>query len=1855
MSLVPGGRADLLRTVEQAGVDVQRFAAAALGYGESEVLVWPDEAVDEVLIRDTPDYEPLPLEPADEDLNDDQPEQRKFVETIDPEPGPFWQAERLQVIEQAADSQSKLSDQHDSAFDDEALTVDLSELEAGTVSRQIGFRPLGSQHEVLTKLRKRITTVSEGSAIDVRRVVDRVSRGEFIYELPRLGRRVWGRELTVIQDRSSRLLPYIFDQDAVYRWLCRAFPEDAITLVRVSEGTRRPVIVLPIEHYGHPYTPEPGSTVVALGDLGTLHATDRNAVNAWTQFGRSLRQHEVRTFAFVPTLKEFMPAALTDCWDVVEWQSRSTSQHADRDTGARRLLRLASLAIRLEPGLLRELRWLLPEGKADAGLEALVWQNDAIGQPHALGATFDPVAADRLQATIDDEDPDLVRQARAVIYQSHRHLPQEIRLEEVLRLGKSRQHLLEDPRLYDYAEAWVRREIDQLPADWEEAGRYSADRKWALRFTSRLPAQAWHDPRLEQKYRTLVRRASRAEPHVKPPVALQPKDLASTEPESQWHVIIQDEQLSFREKATDELAPPPDTVATLRCRSPNIKLLETEDSRSNFDINRDFWADGKPPEWASAWGIDEFGPWAEFQISKSDDKSKKPGQGSPWIESAAAIGGLTIPQRPDGIRETRPDNVTVTQRMRWVAAGTFLMGSPEDEPGRYDNEGPQHEVTISRGFWIFDSPVTQQLWGTVMGENPGRFKTDDRPVENVSWHQCQDFGERLSELMDGFESTLPTEAEWECACRAGCELTTYAGAMPNLAEAHIVLNQIAWYIGNSTYKSDFDYGLDRQRLTGLNVLENESGGKIGTHPVKQKRPNKWGLYDMLGNVLEWCADTWDERTYGRGDCRDPLSNSSDASAVRVVRGGGWSSDARYVRAAYRYWNAPENRNNLIGFRCRVLSSEPSQAAADQAGQGGSPQRAESGRSPTTEPGGDSEHATEVRLTTRFPDAGTDYELSEQSGVLLLAVTPEFAASDSDFGTTEYEIFTRIRDAEFNLVVVDLTNLDIFNSVFLALLYRIWNHVHLEGKFVVVTGNSLVNEIMHATRCDNIFTIVESLEDAERSLNTARDTSHQRQTKPAEPLEQLSAPQIVRDSSRKRLGGQRFLEVLNSIPLEDLPKPEWASDWGRDDFGLWAEFVIEETPIRGRIAGAGHGTPFLRNQGRTSVKQRLRLIPPGTFLMGSPDGDDEADGDEKPQHKVTISQAFWMFDSPCTQALWNAVTGDTPSRYKGGDRPVEQISWEDCQKFSKQLSAKFADMELSLPTEAEWEYACRAGTTETRYGEIDQVAWYSQNSSLETHFVREKLPNQWGLFDTLGNVYEWCRDVWCRDYTDESVSDPFHDGEASADRVIRGGSWGYGAGYVRAAYRVKGSPGNRSSNVSFRCRVRELRIQQAVELAAAEELRVETLESRESAGTAMALDSGPSALASPARAAWINLLNSDSDQTAIPQSPVVRIVTDVEELTLRQIQKPSWASAIGRDHFGLWCEFEIASDAWKELGVAKFDDEDQPPEPLDEPAKSVSLSLRSNVGVVTQRLRWIPPGQFMFGSPKGEPGRRDEYEFEPTQQIVESGFWMFDTPCTQELWTAVMGNNQSFFKSPTRPVETVSWNACQEFLDRLAEQCPGKGFEFELPSELEWEYACRAGTTEATYAGPMEILGERNALILDSISWYGGNCGIEFDSPFGWATTDWQENQYEFKAGGTHRVAMKRANAWGLFDTLGNVYEWCVDVWRNSDSESKEVAVPASAYRVVRGGSWDGHASYVRAAYRTVRSCGSGSGNVGFRCRVRELKPQQGGSVRGAARAERRSSKAEPGKHSAATSEAPNTDEPAKGLIGGIVDRFRGKK
>ena len=267
-----------------------------------------------------------------------------------------------------------------------------------------------------------------------------------------------------------------------------------------------------------------------------------------------------------------------------------------------------------------------------------------------------------------------------------------------------------------------------------------------------------------------------------------------------------------------------------------------------------------PPEWADAWGIDERSPFpfVEFDLSPS-----------------------------------------TMMRLRWVPPGRFLMGSSAEEVERLENEGPQHWVQLSSGLWLAETPCTQAQWRAIMGKHPVGFADDEqRPVVQVSWEDCETFCKVLNAQRQGMRARLPTEAEWEYACRAGTVTEFNLGT-------NVTPEQVN-YDGNYPYVGGVK-GQYRQKMVPAGTLAH----------------NAWGLYEMHGNVWEWCADWFGP--YAAEEQQDPAGAA--AGQFRVIRGGGWYSFARSCRSAYRFRFEPGDRGDNLSFRLAADNAEVSQAGA----------------------------------------------------------------------------------------------------------------------------------------------------------------------------------------------------------------------------------------------------------------------------------------------------------------------------------------------------------------------------------------------------------------------------------------------------------------------------------------------------------------------------------------------------------------------------------------------------------------------------------------------------------------------------------------------------------------------------------------------------------------------------------------------------------------------------------------------------------------------------------------------------------------------------------------------------------------
>ena len=765
--------------------------------------------------------------------------------------------------------------------------------------------------------------------IDVDALVDRIGRGVPVHRVPRRSRRLRAPRVVVVFDRAERLIPFWRDQLEVFehlrgelgahgvghRWWRREPPWRGADdeLVAAVDPTL-----------------EEGDVVLVLGDLGYYQSmgsgtreptpgepeppeipSDGGLSGAWVRLGEALRRHGVCAATLLPVPSVRWRPEVIGPWVAIDWCEPDRVApgvplgSAERDARRDRLLALVSWTQRLEPALLREVRLCLPATEADAGTEADVWNYEEPGRPedvqrHPAGLLVSDELRRRMHAqlrSVIEQRPQLVRRVVDVVRQHHAGLARELWLDEVRGLLSIDDTLVQElfegsggvtPSERQEVIEWTYKVRAYLNAGHRGGLGPSIDlQHWLRLFLDGQTREVWTHTDWGQALTDTwdLLGAGISDRDVPPGLDLRRLRPPPESVKEQRFVVAQrgDELRVGAEDVVDERRGSPLGTVVARARrlqvGSRVHVLSDDDIPviplpegpsivlSTDRVERVVLRCEPKPAWAHAMGRDRYGLWATLRVKD------------------------------------------VEQRMRWIAPGRFMMGSPGSEPGRGDDEGPQHEVTLTWGFWLADTPCTQALWQVVMGENPSRFRSPQRPVEKVSWHAVQGFLARL-EQGGGDEHSyrwcLPTEAQWEYACRAGTTTATHAGPIEILGDNNApVLDDIAWYGGNSGVDYDLDEFADSSEWPEMQYPHT----RAGTRDVGLKQPNQWGLYDMLGNVYEWCADV--HREYQATAVQDP---SQYSGPDRVSRGGSWFSYARFVRAVVRYWGVPGYRDDFLGFR-----------------------------------------------------------------------------------------------------------------------------------------------------------------------------------------------------------------------------------------------------------------------------------------------------------------------------------------------------------------------------------------------------------------------------------------------------------------------------------------------------------------------------------------------------------------------------------------------------------------------------------------------------------------------------------------------------------------------------------------------------------------------------------------------------------------------------------------------------------------------------------------------------------------------------------------------------------------------------
>ncbi len=849
-------------------------------------------------------------------------------------------------------------------------------------------------------------------------------------------------------------------------------------------------------------------------------------------------------------------------------------------------------------------------------------------------------------------------------------------------------------------------------------------------------------------------------------------------------------------------------------------------------------------------------------------------------------------------------------RLALIPPGRFTMGSPADEAYHMVDEQTR-EVALTVPFYLAACEVTSAQWGRLMGTPDG----GEEPASDCTWYDALAFCNALSEAeglapvyrlsaverdasgaivaaevawlgprRDGYR--LPTEAEWEYACRAGSGAMTWAGDFDEEDHAER-LERVAWYFGNTEEK----------------------------RPVGRTRPNPWGLYDTHGNVWEWCWDVYSAPIGVPPPAADPLGPLQ--GAFRCARGGGYQALAEQLRAANRAREEPGARFPWVGLRvARSVPPEPELSSLQTAAAEllGLPalERGPSGVDLALVPAGSFIRGSAERagagpphevvlgrpfllalteLTqlqwhhalggapSRFPAAGasapvesvTWYDalalcnaLSEQAGLPPFYILDEVVRDEAGNITS-----ARVRRESLDSPGYRLPTEAEWEYACRGCEQEPWSAVSASAKSLAGvawhTGNAdvawegwsgaeltpprpLASLGPHPVGSlaaspwgfhDLLGNIFEWTWDAQGSYPTAR------QRDPTGPWDA---------SQRTVRGGSFFSPPQDVLGLERYYA---GPDRAMGSVGLRVARTLAPAPPlptmpEQELAARARQVPV---EARNSLGMVLRLVPPGNFTLGSPVGE-LGRYDDETQTEVRLTRALYVAATEVTQRQWHALRGALPSSFEvaGEEAPVEGMSWYDALDFCNALSeaeglepcyrledverangsihaatVRFLGLERSgyrLPTEAEWEYSCRAGTRGPLYqgswdarGQndvpaLDALGVYAGNSGVSwqgdeaadwperaedflcggIHPVAGKRPNPWGLYDMLGNVVEWCWDGY-GPYAPGPLVDPL--GPEAARRVLRGGSYRHYASSCRAAARGADEPGEGYRNAGFR--------------------------------------------------------------------------------------------------------------------------------------------------------------------------------------------------------------------------------------------------------------------------------------------------------------------------------------------------------------------------------------------------------------------------------------------------------------------------
>jgi formylglycine-generating enzyme required for sulfatase activity len=676
----------------------------------------------------------------------------------------------------------------------------------------------------------------------------------------------------------------------------------------------------------------------------------------------------------------------------------------------------------------------------------------------------------------------------------------------------------------------------------------------------------------------------------------------------------------------------------------------------------------------------------------------------------------------------------VSFNMITVAGGTFQMGATASQKNAAANEKPAHKVTLSN-YYIGETEVTQALWQAVMGYNPSNLIGNDRPVEMVSWQYCQTFIRRLNDIT-GQCFRLPTEAEWEYASRGGRLSKNYLYSGGNK------LGDVAWYKDNAS---------DR------------------TQNVRSKKPNELGIYDMSGNVSEWCQDWFG--SYENKDVTNPTGPRY--GSTRVIRGGSKYTQASYCRSTFRSSNKPGEPFYSVGLRL-VLSS-----VADNSNVQTTTRKEEifkvKGVTFSMIPvnKGTFNMGTST-VSSSSKNSRTSKTTANNTTANVSNSSPQHVVSLSDYYIGETEVTQALWNAVmgtnpslhkgiyYPVENVSWYDCQLFIQKLNALTHRRfrlpteaeWEYAARGGQwkveYVYPGGDTPASVLWSSENARGVTQTIKRKRPNELILfdmgGNVAEWCHDVYDKyvsdvQSNPLGQLGGywqgPRVVRGGSCKTPSSE-CLSTYRMFDYPDNPSTDRGLRLALSDTVEYSNTPLEHIVFTEDTDGETqlftlNGVPF-----------RMLPVAGGSLKLGatsdqkrnSPPKDEKA-------HKETIS-SFYIGETEVTQALWKVVMGSNPSSHKGDNLPVEMVTWDDCQIFINRLNA-ITGKNFRLPSANEWEYAARGGkrTKKSLYAGsniVYEVAWYSGNSKKNSSNVKFKRPNELGIYDMCGNVSEWCRNT-----------------------------------------------------------------------------------------------------------------------------------------------------------------------------------------------------------------------------------------------------------------------------------------------------------------------------------------------------------------------------------------------------------------------------------------------------------------------------------------------------------------------------------